>query len=230
MITENGTEQTETLSTETVDNEVTIEDSLYDNGSKEETPVDGTKEETEGIEKVEGNDDGVKESEEEDESGETGEDLKSEAEIVEYNLKLREDSILDSSILEGVEAFARENNLSKDLAEGLLNTQEELLSNFVKMKTDENEAQKDNWREEIINDKNLGGENLKTTTENAKRAVNNFGTPEFINMLRETGYGDNIEVVRFFSKIGSMMSDDSLVNGKEHGGEKPVEDFFYGSN
>jgi hypothetical protein len=229
-VTETTTEATnDTLLTETVDMELTTEDTLYGKDQEVDETVDETKEEAKDSEKVD-DVETVAKSEEEAESGETEEEATGEDEKVEYKLELKSDSVLDNSMFEGIEAFARENNLSEDVAKGLLSKQEELLIDFVNMKTQELEAQKDTWREQVINDKTLGGENLDKTIESARRVVTKFGNEAFINMLKETGYGDNVEVVRFFSKIGSMMSDDTLVTGNEFGGEKPVEDYFYGSN
>ena len=129
----------------------------------------------------------------------------------------------------GFEQSLKVEHVNNDQAMGLLTKQEELLNNFVAAKTKELETIKDGWRSEVINDEILGGGNLKTTIEQARRTVEKFATPEFKEMLRETGYGDNIEVVRFFSKIGAMMQDDTIVTGSEFAGEKPVEDYFYGN-
>ena len=235
MIEENGateapeTLSTESLSVETVEMELSTEDTLYAKDASVDELVDETKSETKDSESIDDKKLNEEvESSEEDESGETKEDTEGETKEVEYKLKLKENSLMDNSMMEDIESFAKENNMSNDMAVGLLSRQEELLENFISMKTEELESQKDGWREEVVKDKSLGGENLNRTIENARRAVTKFGSEEFIGMLKNTGYGDNIEVVRFFSNIGSMMSDDKLVTGKEFGGEKSIEDHFYG--
>jgi len=63
------------------------------------------------------------------------------------------------------------------------------------------EAQLNTWREEIISDPTYGGDNLKKNAENAKRVVDKFGSDNFKELLRETGYGDHPEVFKFIAKL-----------------------------
>jgi len=216
----------ETVVTEPAENEIketTVEDSLYGAEPGNDKTIDETKEEA-------ADSDEITESKEETESGDDVKESEDLEETAQYKLELSENSLMDNSFLEEIESFLVENNISEDVAKGMLNKQEEVLAKWVESKTEAIEAEKDQWRDQVVNDKVMGGDNLKTTVENAKRVVGKYASEDFVNMLRETGYGDNPEFVRFVSAIGAAMSDDTLVSGKEFGGEKRTEDYFYGSN
>lgn len=211
------------LETEAIATDEKIEDTLYDNSEQIDEPADESKEETKDSE-IE-----VTESSEAAETEETEETSGSEETVLDYKLELAENSRMDNSMLEAVTAYAKENNLSKDMAAGLLSKQEELLSSWVESKTEEMMAVRDSWSDAVRNDKVLGGDNLDKTIESARRVVDRFASEEFVGMLIETGYGDHPEVVRFLTKIGSLMENDTLITGKDFGGEKSTEDYFYGS-
>ena len=177
-----------------------------------------------------------KEGEEKDSEGEKkeatatdGEEDKAE-DVVEYNLKLEEDSPLDASHIDLVSAFAKENKLSNEQAQALLKQQEETVASFWDKQVEAAEKEKEVWRQTIIDDPTLGGENLKTNSENAKRVVQRFGDEDFINLLRDTGYGDHPAVFRVLSKLGAMMSEDTLVLPGQSKQSKSAEELMYGSN
>lgn len=152
-------------------------------------------------------------------------------EEVVYKLELSKESRLDNSNVEEIISFAKENNLSNEQAQAILNKQESLISKIFEESQALQEKQISEWREAVINDKVMGGNNLKVTAENARKVVERFGTEEFISILRDTGYGDNPEVVRFLSKIGAIMGDDSLILPSARAeSTKSIEELFYGSN
>lgn len=150
-------------------------------------------------------------------------------EVIDYKLTLKEGSLLDPGSLEVVKTFAKEYGLSNEAAQAVLSNQEAFLDQIQKAEADSYEAELKQWRDEVINDKTLGGANLAKTAESAKKAVSRFGTEGFIKILNETGLGDNIEFVRFLSNIGQMMSDDSLVTAKSQMSQKSAEEVFYGT-
>jgi hypothetical protein len=150
-------------------------------------------------------------------------------EVIDYKLTLKEGSLLDPGSLEVVKTFAKDYGLSNEAAQAVLSNQESFLDQIQKAEADSYEAEIKQWREEVINDKNLGGANLAKTAESAKKAVSRFGDESFIKILNETGLGDNISFVRFLSNIGQMMSDDSLVTSKGQMAQKSVEELFYGN-
>ena len=149
---------------------------------------------------------------------------------VEYKLSLEEESYLNDAHLEELKSLAKDNALSNEEAQKMVDFHEKTLAEII----DSAEAAEDkvieDWAEEVRNDPILGGENLARTSENAKRAVEQFGSPELIEILNETGYGNNRFVVQLLSNIGEFMSDDVLeLAGKELHKPKTTEDLFYNS-
>lgn len=186
-------------------------------GAKEDTPSNEPVEEV----KEEGaKDPGAEQSKE-------GEEVKE----VEYKLELPKETYLDQAAMDNVVAFAKEQKLSNEQAQSILNREHEAISKYQVSQQEAYDAQLNAWRSEVVNDKVMGGDNLKRTSENARRVVERFGNPEFITILNDTGYGDNPEVVRFLSKIGAIMSEDSLIMpGSKAESAKSTEELFYGSN
>lgn len=151
------------------------------------------------------------------------------SEEIEYKLELNKESFLDNSHVESVTAFAKENNLSNEKAQEILSKQEETILNYVESEVKKQDAEIAGWRDSVIKDTDMGGDNLTKTVESARRVVDKFGSEDFTTLLRDTGYGDHPEVVRFLSKLGSVMSDDSLILTNETGTKNvPIEDLFYG--
>lgn len=197
-----------------------IEDAFYP-APKEEEPKVETPAAVEAPEKVETK---VEEAKPEEVPGEA------KKEEVEYKLELSKETFLDNSILEDVKAFAKENNLSNEAAQKLLSKQDDIISKFVEAEKNGHDKKVETWREEIISDPVYGGDNLKKMSENAKRVVEKFGSENFKELLRDTGYGDNPEVFKFIAKIGSLMDNDSLVLSGSQGHTKSIEEVFYGKN
>jgi hypothetical protein len=223
----------ETLSTSAQEQqapEKTIEEQFY--GTKEETTESESQDQTastnesseasEEVDKVEG----------EKESGEQGktEDSDDNVEGEDWTLELPEESFVTEEAMKEIEAFAKDNKLSKEAASKLLERENLAVADYINKQDAELEKELKGWRDSVINDPDMGGENLKTTVETARRVVEHFGTEEFISLLSETGYGDHPEVVRVLSRIGKLMSDDSLVTpqSKAQTKDKPLEEYFYG--
>lgn len=225
------TETNETFSTpqdEQQTSEKTTEEQFY--GKDEDTiqePSQGQETSTES-EKPEG--EKVAEGEVEGDEGEKKTDSADDKESEDWSLEIPKDGFVSEESLKEIEAFAKENKLGKEAAAKLLERENLAIANFINKQEQDMNAELDQWRESVINDPQLGGENLKVTVENARRVVERFGNEPFINLLRDTGYGDNPEVVRFLSKIGKLMSDDTLVTPQSKRENKPIEEYFYPSN
>lgn len=195
-----------------------LEDALYEsNDDKPKETVDESSEEKTTEETVE------------EKTQEEVTETEGESKEIEYKLELGKESLLDNSHVESITAFAKENNLSNDQAQKLLGQREETISNYVNAVDEAHEAELAGWRDSVVNDVDMGGDNLKETVASAKKVVEKFGGEDFTNILRDTGYGDNPHVVRFLSNIGKLMSDDSLILPKAAGVTKTNEEVFYGS-
>lgn len=152
------------------------------------------------------------------------------SEPVKYELKLPEGSALTADRLAAIESFAKENNLSNEQAQKLVDSENGTLAAFVENQKKQTQAEMDGWVDLVKNDKEMGGDSFKQNIELANRVVKRFGDQQFIETLEKTGLGNHPELVRTFMRIGKQMSEDQLVlPGKSSGGTRPLEDIFYGN-
>lgn len=143
-----------------------------------------------------------------------------------YDLKLAEKSPLDPKHLEKIASFAKERGLSQDQAQALLDRDNQLA---VEQQANWDNTQKQ-WVNEVQADKELGGERYAQNIENAKRALDQFASPNLRKQLNETGLGNHPELVRVFARIGKAMADDTIiVPGRQAGEQKSAAEVLYGS-
>lgn len=139
-----------------------------------------------------------------------------------YELKLPEQTSLDTAVVERTAAIARELGLSQDNAQKTL----EFVNNEVAAQIQAvTEAHKpggaewtknvETWEKAALADPDLGGsgkpEVLKGNADLAQRVLAKFFPPVVKEFLIETGFGSNPDVLRGFVSIGRAMSEGSLV-------------------
>ena len=78
------------------------------------------------------------------------------------------------------------------------------------------------WENDAKTDKEFGGDNFEVNVAIAKKAVEAFGSPAFKQMLKDTGVGSHPEFVRTFLAIGKSISQDTIVDGNNTGGQGVV--------
>lgn len=148
-----------------------------------------------------------------------------------YELKLPEGSKLTQSKVDQVALYAKENGLSNEVAQKLLERESQAVQEFESEIKSEHLKRVEQWKSEVEADKELGGDLYKQNVELAKRVAHRYASPEFLKVLDESGFGNHPELVRVFSRIGKQMSEDQLIMpGAQSGGNKPIEDFFYGQS
>jgi hypothetical protein len=148
----------------------------------------------------------------------------------ELELKLPENSLLKPETVEQIKTYAKDKNLSLEVAQELLNKQHEQVDSFYKSQQQLVEQTKIAWAEESKKDPEIGGDNFGQNLELAKRALEKFSTPKFIEEIDKSGYGNHPEVIRVFMRIGKMLAEDKMVMANTHGGKqaKSFEEIFYG--
>lgn len=150
-----------------------------------------------------------------------------------YELKLPDGSPLESAYLEKIASYAKEQGLSQEAAQKLLERDSSLLTDYRQRQTESLDQMRAQWLESSKADKEIGGDALPKNVELAKRVVDRFGTESFKKAINETGYGDHPELVRLLSKIGKAMSEDQLVMpGAQSGGNRSqdIADRLYGTS
>lgn len=137
-----------------------------------------------------------------------------------YELKAPEGSAVD---LARLEALARENNLSNDDAQAMVEA-----AHAITVK------QSEDWLAELKGDKTYGGEKLTETQRLANLVVDKVrpkGSPrgDAFRKLLSSGVGNNLEVASFLADLGKMLKEDGAIEGEATGGgeKKPIEQRMY---
>lgn len=146
-----------------------------------------------------------------------------------YDLKMPENSLLDPSTIEKISTYAKEKGLSNEAAQELLERENQAVASYHEAQMENVKKIQGNWLKECEADKEIGGAEFKKNAELAKRVVDRFASEEFKKALNESGFGNHPELVRTFMRIGREMGEDVLIHAKSQGGQKPMEDVFYGS-
>lgn len=151
-------------------------------------------------------------------------------EEVKYELKLGEKSELSKKDIEEVEAFAKENKLSKESAQKLLDSREANYAQFKSAQTEMLKERQVKWLEEVKTDKEIGGVNFDKSIALAKMPIAKYASPSFKKMLDDSGLGNHPEVIKLFARIGKSMQDDTIVDAPKSAAskaEKPVYEYLY---
>jgi hypothetical protein len=139
-----------------------------------------------------------------------------------YDLKLTQDSILDSAALDRVASYAKAQQLTQEEAVGMLQAQEEDARAFIN-------ERKTTWVSEAKADKEIGGDKFTEHVELSKRALEAYGTPKLRAELDRSGFGNYPEIIRVFARIGKEIANDSSINPSQNTAvdRKPTSEIFY---
>lgn len=150
-------------------------------------------------------------------------------EEIKYDLKLKDEDLIEKTRVSEIEAYAKANKLTNEQAQRLLDGELSAVSKYKERQLNNLETITENWRQDVINDKELGGENFNKSVEFAHRALNQFGNETLKEQLNKTGLGNHPELVRMFAKIGQAMADDKIIkSGSLSAPKKSMEEVFYG--
>lgn len=133
-------------------------------------------------------------------------------------LKLPDKSLLGQTRVDKIAAYAKEQGLSQEQAQALVNRESEAVSEYQVGIQDAHKQGGPEWTKRvdayesaIVADKEIGGDAAKESAELAKRVINRFATDGLKTQLDATGFGSHPELVRLFVRIGKTMGEDSLV-------------------
>jgi len=125
-------------------------------------------------------------------------------------LKLPDGSLLSSSDVERISAYAKQKGLSQEQAQERLQTEHDAIKSFADNKQKAWLNQVEEWKSQSMSDKEIGGQAFLKSAEIAKKVITRFGTNELIDAVEKTGYGNHPELVRIFARIGKVLSSDTL--------------------
>jgi hypothetical protein len=144
-----------------------------------------------------------------------------------YDLELPDgaDHWIDEADLKAFKKDARTRGLTNEQAQ-------DALDQFVTRAADQSER----WYQEVADDDTYGGDNLAETERLARLALDRIEPKNtdhgkaLRTILRKTGYGNKLEIVRFLAKAGKLMAEDSggSAGSGSGGGAKDAAERLYG--
>lgn len=211
---EKGAETTEPVVEE---KEQTTAEKIYeDKGDKEsdkkEDPGEAKEKEPEKSDEKDGDEKGTEKSE-----GDKTDDSKV-PEV--YKLEIPKDSQITDKHVEETALYAKEQGLSQEQAQSVLEREGKIrqeASEFAKTEVEEAykselKTKVEQWKEDVENDKEIGGEKAKETLASVTRLVSHFGDETMAKIL-EGEMGSHPSVIKFLAKIGKAGGEDLFVTG-----------------
>ena len=124
---------------------------------------------------------------------------------VEYDgFELPEGMELDAVALEKAAPVFKELGLTKEQAQKLVS----MRATEIQEQNDTFEKTKADWLTAAKQDKDIGGDKFDESVGDARRFVDNFGSPELKSLLDSTGLGNNVSVIKAFARAGKLMKED----------------------
>lgn len=125
---------------------------------------------------------------------------------------------LGKETLSAFESVARELNLPQDKAQLVI---DKLAPAMQAQNAAAFEQAKTEWAGASTSDKEFGGEKLSENLAVAKKAVDQFASPDLRKLLESSGFGNHPEVVRLFYRVGKQISEDGFVASGATQGAQP---------
>lgn len=140
-----------------------------------------------------------------------------------YDLKLPEGSPLDASQVEAVSSYAKEQKLSQETAQAILDRESKANEVLVRQNTKV-------WLEELRNDKEFGGNELEANGELAFKAAEKWFGNEFAALIKKAHLNNHPMLFKGLVRLGKANADDTFVKANSIGGiEKSEAELFYGT-
>lgn len=127
-----------------------------------------------------------------------------------YEFATPEGMQFDDAVVGAFSEVAKDLNLSQEAAQKILDKVGPVMA------AQQNEALRaasNEWAEASKTDKEFGGDKLNENLAVAKKAMDQFASPELRALLNESALGNNPEVIRMFYRVGKAISEDGFVVG-----------------
>lgn len=139
-----------------------------------------------------------------------------------YEFKAAEGYELDSEIAGAFSEAARDLNLTQEAAQKMLNRMQPVLAKQQEARV---EATVNGWAEASRSDAEFGGDKIDANLAVAKKALDQFGTPELRTLLNESRLGNHPEVIRLLYRAGRAISEDGYVGSSAGAGRQMPKNF-----
>lgn len=141
-----------------------------------------------------------------------------------YEFAAPEGQELDANALSVFEPIAKELGLTQEQAQKLV----DIYPQIQQQQAEAWSKQIAEWGEQVKADKEIGGDKFNASVGLAQRALDQFGNPELREYLNASGLGNHPALVRFCTKVGKSMAEDSFVVPNQ-GGQRSTADILYGN-
>ncbi len=143
----------------------------------------------------------------------TEEEVVEEAPESYEDYSLPKGTYISEDVLGEFNGLAKELGLSQDKAQKLVDIaaqsmqqqQEALMKNWDSITT--------GWAKEIKNDPEFGGDKFEATVTQARRALSKFGSSDLTQLLDDSGYGNNPEIIRLLARVDKAVGEGEFVEG-----------------
>lgn len=143
------------------------------------------------------------------------------------DFEVPEDGKMSEDQLTALKATAKELNLTQDKAQELVNREAAVRKEESESQLQLWRDQNNEWKDASRKDKEFGGEKFDESVVAAKSALKRFGNPELAQVLDDYGMGNHPEVIRFLTKVGSAMKEDSMHQGNAGDAPKDPASILY---
>ena len=136
-----------------------------------------------------------------------------------YEFSMPEGVTIDDNTLGDLKALSKDLGLSQEQAQKIADLGVQQSQRWAEQQAEYAEQARKEWAEQVKADKEIGGMSMDETLSTARQALKEYGTPELVNLLNETGLGNHPEMIRAFSRIGKTIGNDRIVPGGRNSNE-----------
>ena len=137
-----------------------------------------------------------------------------------YEFKAAEGQTFDPEFVKSYSEVARELNLTQEAAQTMIDKVGPVLA---QQQAAQIAQVRNDWAEASKTDKEFGGAQFDENLAIAKQSIDKFATPEFKQMLDDTGLGNHPEWIRYCYRVSKAFAPDTLETGHKEGDAAPKD-------
>jgi len=137
-----------------------------------------------------------------------------------YEFKAAEGQTFDPEFLKSYSEVARELNLTQEAAQTMIDKVGPVLA---QQQAAQIAQVRNDWAEASKVDAEFGGAKFNENLAIAKQSIDKFATPEFKQMLDDTGLGNHPEWIRYCYRVSKAFAPDNFEGGHKEGGAAPKD-------
>lgn len=148
-----------------------------------------------------------------------------------YDLKMPEGIEMDNEAIEAFTPIAKELKLGNEQAQKLADLYAAQLKKVHEAQQEQYLKTIESWEEEAKKDPEIGGDKFQGAVASAKRALQTFDADgAFLDLMEKSGFGNHPAVMRFVSRVGKSLKEDTAdVHRGKGGQERDFNKILYNS-